>query len=333
MRDTLPPHGRRRQRDDRHAALRARGAANEIELPAESAVGPRAQRIGAHLPGQIHLQRGVDGDHAIVLRDDEWIVGVARSTGTRSCGFSWMKSNSLCVPSTKAAHRLAAMQRFALAVDYARFHQIDDAVRTHFGVNTEVVLVAEAMQHRFGDAADAGLQRCAIGNERGHVARDAQVHLGEGLGAEFEQRPRCLNECRDLADVNGGVAMRARHPLVDFGDDGLGAARRRQRAVDRGAQAHESVRVGRRHLHQHDIERHRAAFKQAFDFAEEDWRVVGAAGGDRLAHVFAEKQSAMAKVAFVLRFRVVGAAPSVFMWTISTSCTLGSSRNQRIYKH
>jgi hypothetical protein len=55
--------------------------------------------------------------------------------------------------------------------------------------------------------------------------------------------------------------MSARHPLVDFGDDGLCEARRRERAIDRGSQAYESMRIGRRHLHQHDIERHSASLK------------------------------------------------------------------------
>jgi hypothetical protein len=77
MRETAALAGRRRQRDHRFAAFRAGRAAHEIELPAESAVGPRADGIGTDLAGQIHLNGGVDGYHVVILRDHERIVDVA----------------------------------------------------------------------------------------------------------------------------------------------------------------------------------------------------------------------------------------------------------------
>ena len=76
MRDTLPPTRGRRQRDDRNSSARSRRAANEIDLSAEAAVGPGAQRIGAYLTGQIDLQRRVDRHHPVVLRHHERIVDV-----------------------------------------------------------------------------------------------------------------------------------------------------------------------------------------------------------------------------------------------------------------
>ena len=87
------------------------------------------------------------------------------------------------------------MQRFAGAVNHSRFHQVDDAVGTHFRVNAEIMLVVEAMQYRLGDAADAGLNRCAVGNERSYVASHVHMHFGEGLGVKLEERSRGLNEC------------------------------------------------------------------------------------------------------------------------------------------
>ena len=77
------------------------------------------------------------------------------------------------------------------------------------------------------------------------------------------------------------------------------------RAIHRRAQAHESMRIRRRHLHQHHVQRQRAGFKQPFNLAEEDRRVIGAARCDCLAHIGAEKQSAMAEVALVFRPRVL----------------------------
>ena len=55
------------------------------------------------------------------------------------------------------------MQRLPLAVDDAGLDEVDDAVGAHLGLDAEVALVAQALQHCLGDAADAGLQRGAIG--------------------------------------------------------------------------------------------------------------------------------------------------------------------------
>ena len=128
------------------------------------------------------------------------------------------------------------------------------------------------------------------------------------------------------------VAMRARHPLVHLSDDGLCAARGIEGAVDGGSQAHESVRIRWRNLHQHNVQRESAGFKQAFNLAEEDGRIVGAACGDRIAHIGAEKQSSVAKVPFELRLCVVCGAQRHHVNDLDVA-HLGSSRHQRVYKN
>src|SRR5689334_11220724 len=60
----------RRERDDRLSPLAPRGAADEIELPAEAAVEIAPDRIGADLPGEIDLEGGIDRRHPVVFRDD-----------------------------------------------------------------------------------------------------------------------------------------------------------------------------------------------------------------------------------------------------------------------
>ena len=104
------------------------------------------------------------------------------------------------------------------------------------------------------------------------------------------------------------VAAGARHVIVHFGDDQRAGAGRGERAIDTGAEAEVAVVVGRGHLQQDDVERHFSRQKEAFDFAEENGRVVGASFPHGLADVAAEEQAAVAESACELRERVGGVA-------------------------
>ncbi len=57
MREKRAALRRRRQGDDREAAPGAGGAADEVDLAADAAIEPRANRIGDHLAGEIDAQR------------------------------------------------------------------------------------------------------------------------------------------------------------------------------------------------------------------------------------------------------------------------------------
>ena len=61
--------------------------------------------------------------------------------------------------------------------------------------------------------------------------------------------------------------MGARRAIIHFCDNGLCTASRSHGAVDRGAETYKSVSIGRRHLHQYDIERERSCFEERFDLA------------------------------------------------------------------
>ena len=76
----------------------------------------------------------------------------------------------------------------------------------------------------------------------------------------------------------------------------LGAFRGRQGGVDADAEAAESVGIGRRDFDQRHIDRHGAALKQPFNFAEVNWSVVGAAVVDGVAHVGADKYGVVPEV-------------------------------------
>jgi hypothetical protein len=63
--------------------------------------------------------------------------------------------------------------------DDAGLHEVHEPVREHLGVHAQVVVPAEARQHRVRDAADAHLQRRAVGDERRHLLADAHLHVAE----------------------------------------------------------------------------------------------------------------------------------------------------------
>ena len=77
MRDTRAVAGGGRQGDDRLAALRAGRAADEVHLAADAAVEVVCRCESAHTwPVRSTSMRRVDGHHAVVLGDQERVVGV-----------------------------------------------------------------------------------------------------------------------------------------------------------------------------------------------------------------------------------------------------------------
>ena len=100
MRDTVPPAGRRRQRDDRLAALGPRRGVHEVHLPADAGEDRWPIESAQTWPGQVDLERRVDGRHARVLADERRRRWSDRSGGTRPADCRATKSNSRRVPAT-----------------------------------------------------------------------------------------------------------------------------------------------------------------------------------------------------------------------------------------
>ncbi len=66
----------RGERDDGAALRCQRGAPHEVHLAADARVEARTDRVGDDLPGEVHLDRRVDGRHPAQLADDRGVVGV-----------------------------------------------------------------------------------------------------------------------------------------------------------------------------------------------------------------------------------------------------------------
>ena len=204
--------GRRGQGDDRLAARRAGRAAVEVDLPADAGVESRAERVGADLAGEVDLQRGVDRHHLVLLADDERVVDVLG----RVEGEQRVVVDVVVEPlgaHAEAGDDLAAVERLAAAGDHARLDQVDDAVGDHLGVDAQVLLVLEELQHRLRDAADAELDGRAVLDQRGDVLADLARCLASRLGRRALSMSGASAGHQDVevVDVEEAVAQRARH--------------------------------------------------------------------------------------------------------------------------
>src|SRR3990172_5648056 len=193
--------------DDRHAARRARGAVDEVQLTPHPAVEARADAVGAHLPRQIDLDGGVDRHHLRVLGDDKRVVDVVRGVELDHR----VVVDEVVQPlraQHEAGYDLPRVQRLALAGDDALVDQIDDPVAEQLGMDPQVFVVHEARQHCVGDGADPGLQCGAVGNEAGDVVGDALDHRVRPAHADLRQRVVHGDDVVDLADLDEAVEAR-----------------------------------------------------------------------------------------------------------------------------
>ena len=171
----MPPAVTDGQRDDGLAAVGERRAADEVHLPADARVEPLADRVGADLAGEVHLDGAVDGGDARVAPDDRRVVHV----GDVEHLDERVVVDEVVEP--PRAHREAGD-------DLARVHALRSPVTTPRSTRSttpsENISVwtpsrwwsSRAAQHRVGDGADAHLQRGAVLDQLRDVVPDGAVH-------------------------------------------------------------------------------------------------------------------------------------------------------------
>ncbi len=131
------------------AAGGAAGAAVEVDLAADARVEPGAQRVGADLAGQVDLQGRVDGHHLVLLADDERVVDVLGGVE----GEERVVVDVVVQPPgahAEAGDDLAPVDGLLGSGDDPGLDQVDDGVGEHLGVDAQVLLVLEELDHRRG---------------------------------------------------------------------------------------------------------------------------------------------------------------------------------------
>lgn len=319
--------GGRGQADDRLAAGRARRAAQELGLRREPAVELAGELVGAGLAGEIDREHLRHRHHAVLRRDG---VGIAH----RLDGLE--REQRVAVDDLEQPARAEgvagddapALQALAPAVDDALVEQRHDGVGDGVGVDAEVAPVLQVPQRLVRDAAGADLQRRAVVDGAGDVARDALDHgLFGGCVPVLDHGRLDLDEMVDALEGQGRFAHRPRHRRVDFGDDEPGALHRRRRHVDRDAQAHEAVRVGRRHLHAGHVDRQAAVAHQFGQPRRRQRHVLDRALAHRRAHLAADEDGA---VAAARRHASVGAGGQRAVGDEVQQLDVGRRRRQRL---
>jgi hypothetical protein len=102
--------------------------------------------------------------------------------------------------------------------------EVEHAVREHLRVDPEVLVPTQHRESRVGDGADAHLQRGPVLDERGHVAPDGALDVGEYRWLVLRQRLLLLHGVVYLVHRDEPIPVRARHLGVDLGYHHAGGA-------------------------------------------------------------------------------------------------------------
>ncbi len=182
---------------------------------------------------------------------------------------------------------------------------VDHAVGEELGVDAQVLVVGQVLQHRVGDAADTHLQGGAVGDHAGNVLADLEVQLGTAALRRQRNGVVHLDDAVQPADVDEAVAQGARHLPVDLGDDDARFLGRGFGGAHLDAEAAEAVLVWRRQRHQRGVQRQGAARPEEIgNLRQKHRREIGPTVVDRLAHVVADEQRVVAKGCLQLRSNV-----------------------------
>ena len=131
-------------------------------------------------------------------------------------------------------------------VRHPGLHQLDEARRQHLGMNPQVAVVLQGVADGVGQGADSHLQRRPVLDQAGDDPADGQVgRLGLGLGYG-QKRGGVFDDSGHPGDMDGAVAVHARHMRIDLDNDRPGRLRHRLGVVGIGAEGEEAVGVHRR---------------------------------------------------------------------------------------
>ncbi|MCY1528388.1 hypothetical protein D9M68_634900 [compost metagenome] len=226
-----------------------------------------AQALGAALAQQVDLHGGVDGDEVVVQPRQRRVVGEVHRVHLQP-RVAVHETVQLVRSQREGRDRLARQVVLAAVGDRAAFHQREDAVADHLGVDAQVALARELHHHRVGNAAVADLQGGAVVDQVGHVPADGLLHGADFRQADFHHRLAALDQRRHLRDVHVAVAVRIGHVGVHLEHDRARLRHGGHRVVGAQAQREVAVRVHRRGHAEHHVGRDLPALDLRRDLGE-----------------------------------------------------------------
>ena len=190
------------------------GSDDEVALPAETRVQPRADVAAVGLVEEVDAEGGVDARHGGVGGDPARVVD--------DLGAPHPDPRVLVQPGHEA--RSTDRERrddVAFVVERTRVVEVEDAVRDHLAPDAEAPSGGQSGDDRVRDGADAELQRGAGADPLGDMGSDA-LDLGRGRRCPVPppgSRGRLEQDCVQVVGPELGVAERERHVVVGLGDD------------------------------------------------------------------------------------------------------------------
>mmetsp|Transcript_58999 Transcript_58999/g.93881 ORF Transcript_58999/g.93881 Transcript_58999/m.93881 type:complete len:203 (-) Transcript_58999:756-1364(-) len=154
----------RRQRHNRLSTRRQRSTSHEVHLSTHSTIHLGADRVGANLASDIHLDARVDG---VRQRVGAYHLGVVdiRAIAEQHQGIIGDEVIQPLGAHCKRRGELASMVVLVRVGDDTHVDQVEDAVAEHLSVDAEVLVVVQTLQDGVGNAANAHLQARFIGNQ------------------------------------------------------------------------------------------------------------------------------------------------------------------------
>jgi hypothetical protein len=197
-------------------------------------------------------------------------------------------------PQAVAGDDPVAMAGLAATGHHAGLHEVHDRIGNDVAVDAEVTAVGQMAQRLVGHPTEPDLQRRAILDDRGDVARHSLCDLaGFGMtilrqwGVDADQRIEAV-------EVDEALAVRARHRRVDLGDHATRHAQDCRRKVHGHAEADEASDIGWRDLEQGDVDRQQPARQEHWHLLEGDRHVIELSAAREIPHVAADEERPMA---------------------------------------
>ena len=239
--------GSGRHGDDTLAFAGHGGSAHKVNLATDTAVLTHADGFTGHLSHEVDLETGVDGDHAILLGDDDGVVGVVDRIKL-DIFVAIDKIIQFAGAHNEGSHDLTFVHGLTAAVDDTFLHEFGHTVGEHLGMDAKVILVAQFGEDGIGDGTDTELEGGTVGHQRGAMAANGLFHLGGGVAMQFRKSIGTRDDVIDLRDMNHVVATDKGHHLVGLDDDGAGATDGGEGIVAADTEGAITLLVGRRGL-------------------------------------------------------------------------------------
>jgi hypothetical protein len=143
-----------------------------------------------------------------------------RRGGTRRAGCR-PRSRRACGADDEAGHDAARVDPLEAVGDDAALDEIDDAVGEHLGVDAEIVLVMPRRARTASGMAPMPIWSVEPSSTRAATSSPMRARSTSVAGSGWCSYERAVgvDEGVDAIERHHGVAVRARHLLVDLGDD------------------------------------------------------------------------------------------------------------------